>query len=113
MPVLTDRDQYGRLLLKGGGQMNEELLQDVSRALTHLVYRNSVVEDLHAAGAVLDDPTMKIINKEVNNRIYTLLKWYTSDSEEDRERVAQLVAFSSLFGKGTWDPAEMMDESDF
>ena len=43
----------------------------MSRALTHLVYRNTVVEDLHAEGVCLDDETMKIINKEVNNRIYT------------------------------------------
>lgn len=54
--------------------MDEELLQTISRALTHLVYRNTIVEDLHAEGTCLDDETMKIINKEVNNRIYTLLK---------------------------------------
>ena len=46
--------------------MDEELLQTVSRALTHLVYRNIVVEDLHAEGVCLDDETMKIINKEVD-----------------------------------------------
>lgn len=76
--------------------MNDEILQDVSRALTHLVFRNTIVEDLHAEGAVLDDNTMEIINKEVNNRIYTLLNWYTSNSEEERQLVTELVLFSSF-----------------
>ena len=92
--------------------MDEELLQTISRALTHLVYRNTIVEDLHAEGACLDDETMKIINKEVNNRIYTLLNWYFSESEEDREFAAQLVSFSSMFGSD-WDKAEMLEKEDF
>ena len=92
--------------------MDEELLQTLSRALTHLVYRNTIVEDLHAEGARLDDETMKIINKEVNNRIYTLLNWYFSENEEDRAFVAQLVSFSSMFGSN-WDKAEMLEKEDF
>ena len=92
--------------------MDEELLQILSRALTHLVYRNTVVEDLHAEGVCLDDETMKIINKEVNNRIYTLLNWYFSENEEDRNFVAQLVSFSSMFGSD-WDKAEMLEKEDF
>lgn len=93
--------------------MNEETLQDISRALTHLVYRNTIVEDLHAQGAILDDEAMKIINKEVNNRIYTLLKWYLSESEEDRKIVEGLVCFSSIYGRGTWDRAEELKYEDF
>ena len=92
--------------------MGEELLQTISKSLTHLVYRNTIVEDLHAEGASLDDETMKIINKEVNNRIYTLLNWYFSENEEDRDFVAQLVSFSSMFGSD-WDKAEMLEKKDF
>ena len=92
--------------------MGEELLQTISKSLTHLVYRNTIVEDLHAEGASLDDETMKIINKEVNNRIYTLLNWYFSENEEDRDFVAQLVSFSSMFGSD-WDKAEMLEKEDF
>ncbi len=55
---------------------------------------------------------MKIINKEVNNRINTLLNWYFSESEEDREFAAQLVSFSSMFGSD-WDKAEMLEKEDF
>ena len=50
------------LRFEGEFEMDEELLQTLSRALTHLVYRNTVVEDLHAEGVCLDDETMKIIN---------------------------------------------------
>ena len=45
-------------------KMNDDLLQAIAKSLTHLVYRNTIVEDLHAEGACLDDSTMKIINKE-------------------------------------------------
>lgn len=93
--------------------MDEERLQDVSRALTHLVFRNTIVEDLHADGAKLDDKTMKIINKEVNNRIYTLLKWYTSGSEIEKNLVKNLVEISTLFGKNIWDKAEQLEFSEF
>lgn len=65
--------------------MNDELLQMISKSLTHLIYRNTIVEDLHAEGACLNDETMKIINKEVNNRIYTLLNWYLSGDEKNRK----------------------------
>jgi len=94
-------------------QFEDESLQNLSRALTHLIFRNTVVEDLHAEGAVLNDETMKIINKEVNNRIYTLLKKYTSGTDEDRARITELVMFSSMFGKNTWDAAELLDLSKF
>lgn len=93
--------------------MKEEQLQNLSRALTHLVYRNTLVEDLHAMDAKLDDATMKLINKEVNNRIYTLLKWYTSENETEQKQVEDLVAFSSLYGKGSWDLAEELRLEDF
>lgn len=93
-------------------KMNEELLQAIARSLTHLVYRNTIVEDLHADGACLDDRTMKIINKEVNNRIYTLLKWYLSENEDDRNFVAQLVSFAAIYGSD-WDKAELLKKEDF
>ena len=39
--------------------MDEQTLQELSKALTHLVFRNGVVENLHADSACLDDVTMK------------------------------------------------------
>ena len=47
--------------------MDEELLQTLSRALTHLVYRNTVVEDLHAEGVCLDDETMKEVTRALHH----------------------------------------------
>ena len=93
--------------------MNEQMLQDLSRALTHPVYRNTAVEDLHMAGAVLDDKTMKIINKEVNNRIYTLLNWYLLGTDEERTQLEKLVNWAANFGRNSWDKAEMLDITKF
>ena len=47
--------------LKGDFKMDEELLQTISKSLTHLVYKNTIVEDLHAEGANLDDKTTPAI----------------------------------------------------
>ena len=53
--------------------MMEEKLQNTSRALTHLVFRNAIVEKLHSEGKCLDDETMKLFDKDINNRLYTYL----------------------------------------
>ena len=53
--------------------MDERTLQALSKALTHLIFRNGVVENLHADGACLDNETMEKLNKDINNRFYTLL----------------------------------------
>lgn len=53
--------------------MMEEKLQNTSRALTHLVFRNGIVGKLHSEGKCLDDETMKLLNKDINNRLYTYL----------------------------------------
>ncbi len=37
--------------------MMEEKLQNTSRAVTHLVFRNGIVEKLHSEGKCLDDET--------------------------------------------------------
>lgn len=88
-------------------------LEDLSRSLAHLVFRNSVVEDLHTKNAPLDDNAMKIINKDVHNRIFTLLNWYMSDKIEDRDRLADLVVACTTFGKHNWDNPNMLDITQF
>lgn len=45
--------------------MDERTLQVLSKALTHLIFRNGVVENLHADGACLDNETMKKFNMPV------------------------------------------------
>lgn len=88
-------------------QLTEEQLQELSKALTHLVYRHSAIEDYHAEQKPLDEDAMKTINKDVNNRIYTLLKLYTSDNEKDVTLAENLIKFNTLFGKN-WDKAEFI-----
>ncbi len=63
--------------------MDERTLQALSKALTHLIFRNGAVENLHADGACLDDETMKQLNIDVNNRFYTMLDIWFNGTEED------------------------------
>lgn len=67
--------------------MDERTLQALSKALTHLVFRNGIVENLHAAGANLDDETMKQLNMDINHRIYTVLNIWFNGTEEEVERL--------------------------
>lgn len=54
--------------------MSEEELQNISRALTHMLFRNvPLVEKIHAKRLVIDQELMKRLNIEINNRIYSLL----------------------------------------
>ena len=53
--------------------MNERTLQALSKALTLLIFRNSIIEDLHTDGTCLDDADMTKLNRDINNRFYTLL----------------------------------------
>ena len=55
--------------------MNEEILQNMSRALTHLVFRNGIVEKLHSEGRCLDNDTMKILNKDINNKVLSFIRY--------------------------------------
>lgn len=48
--------------------MDDQTLQALSKALTLLIFRNGAVENCAASEAILDDVTMKILNKDVNNR---------------------------------------------
>lgn len=64
--------------------MDERTLQALSKALTHLIFRNGVVENLHADGACLDNETMEKLNKDINNRFYTLLSiWFNGTDEKE------------------------------
>ena len=47
--------------------MDERTLQVLSKALTHLVFRNGMVENSHAEEAFLDDKTMKQLNIDINS----------------------------------------------
>lgn len=91
----------------------ERLLSDRSKdilpiALTHYLFRNGPVEDMHADGK-LSQNDMKILNKFMVNRIAGLLE--TIDKGEWL-KLELLFNFYSLFGKD-WDkPVPDTDEID-
>ncbi len=54
--------------------MSEDELQNLSRALTHMLFRNvPLVEEIHTKRLIIDQELMKRLNIEINNRIYSLL----------------------------------------
>ena len=86
--------------------LSEEQLQELSNVLTHLVFRNGVVEDLHSRQAPLTDETMRALNIDVNNRIYTILCLVHDHPDvcmrfaEDAKRIAPISYDAS------WNDAE-------
>ena len=89
--------------------MDERTLQALSKALTHLVFRNGVVENLHADSACLDDATMKKLNIDVNNRIYTVFDIWFNGTVEEVERLEYTLSFlAKYYGQG-WDRAVRID----
>ncbi|MBE6605983.1 MAG: hypothetical protein E7635_02975 [Ruminococcaceae bacterium] len=88
--------------------MDERTLQALSKAFTLLIFRNGAVENLHASDAALDDVTMKILNKDVNNRIYTVLSIWFNGAEEDVEKLERVLNFLAKFHGQDWDKAEFV-----
>lgn len=89
--------------------MDERTLQALSKALTLLVFRNGAVETLHANGACLDDDTMAILNRDVNNRIYTVLTVWLNGTAEDINRLERSMNFLAKFYGHNWDPAKTVN----
>lgn len=93
--------------------MKQEInLEKLALSLTHAVYRNSVIEDFHAEEAPLTDEVMRDINKDVYNRMYTLLKLLYSSRAEDKETLNKILAFNLMFGTD-WDKPEEYRLEDF
>ena len=89
--------------------MDERILQELSKALTLLVFRNGAVESLHAMGACLDDDTMEKLNRDVNNRIYTVLAVLFNGTDEDITRLERTMNFLARYYGHNWDPAGITD----
>ena len=89
--------------------MEESTLQMLSRALTHLVFRNGIVESLHAGNAALDDTVMEMLNRDVHNRLYTLLSIWFCGTDAELERLEQILDFSARFYGRSWDPATKLE----
>lgn len=89
--------------------MDERTLQALSKALTLLIFRNGTVENLHADGACLDDDTMAKLNRDVNNRIYTLLTVWFNGTDDEIDRLERSLNFLAKFYGQNWDYAKIVD----
>lgn len=88
----------------------EAEMQALSRGLTHLIFRNvQLVEEIHVKQMLIDDKIMKMLNIEINNRIYTLLSTWLYGTDEEQLELLQHIQFSSLHGRGTWDKARKVE----
>lgn len=91
---------------------DKDFVERLAKAITHIVYRNGIIENIHSnPDKNLYDSDMKLINKEVHNRIYTLLLTLFSD-----DRMANRIKRDCIFEPwpicawnfGTnWDKAEI------
>ncbi len=89
--------------------MDERTLQALSKALTHLIFRNGTVETLHAKGVCLDDETMKELNVDINNRLYTVLTiWFNGAEDEQLQLEHTLNFLAKYYGTG-WDHAKYIN----
>ena len=90
--------------------MKEEQLQDISRALTHMLFRNvPLVEEIHTKQLFIDQNMMKKLNIEINNRIYSMLYIWFYGSEDEIQMLLKHIEFSSMYGRGTWEPARKVE----
>lgn len=88
--------------------LKEDNIDIISIALTHYLFRNGPIEDMHSDGK-LSQENMKTLNKFMVNRIAGLLK--TMDNGEWL-KLELLLNFYSLFGRD-WDkPIPDTDEID-
>lgn len=107
-------DDLNKSLFKNLNQSSKERLLDknnfdtISIALTHYLFRNGPVEDMHSDGK-LSQEDMKTLNKFMVNRISGLLNTLNSG---EWLKLELLLNFYSLFGKD-WDkPVPDTDEID-
>lgn len=84
---------------------SNDYVRDVAKLLAIHGFRNSIIEEYHAEGK-LNDKEMMALNKDVHNRIYTLLlKLHRGEFE----RMSPLMS-EFYFGMGLdWDRAKQID----
>ena len=85
--------------------MGKENIDWIAKALTHYIFRNGPVEDMHADNKLTEDD-MKTLNKYMVNKIATLL-----DLVNDSEwlKIELMLNFMGLYGHD-WDKAEIDKE---
>ncbi len=88
--------------------LQEDNIDTISIALTHYLFRNGPVEDMHSDGE-LSQEDMKTLNKFMVNRIAGLL---TTMNKEEWLKLELLLNFYRLFGGNLDKPVADTDEID-
>ena len=88
--------------------LNKDNINTISIALTHYLFRNGPVEDMHSAGK-LSQEDMKSLNKFMVNRIAGLLKTINNG---EWLKLELLLNFYSVYGKSWDEPIPDTDEID-
>lgn len=89
-------------------QMDQWTIDQLAKAVTHYIFRNGPVEDMHAAGK-LTQADMKTLNQYMVNKLATLLSLHRSG---DYLKLVVLLSYFLHYGSD-WDPAQInMKEED-
>ena len=105
--------------LKGKNVSNEDIhdvvLKEMAKALSVAVYRNGMIENVHAGEGFgtkdfngIPDSCMKEINIDVCNKCYTMLKLLLSDDRLNVQRAAK-VLFLAHSSASDWNEP-LLDE---
>jgi len=81
--------------------LNEENIDMLSKAITHYIFRNGPVEDMHVDDK-LSENDMCTLNKYMVNKLATL---FSLAIDNDWLLIEEILAFHRLFGL-SWDKAE-------
>ena len=92
-----------------------EFIKITARSLAHLCYRNGYIEHLHGDKTKnLYDSDMKVLNKDIYNRIYTILLLfmgpieYTENEEIANNMIQHLIYNDWQINYGSnWDEPEI------
>jgi hypothetical protein len=81
--------------------LKRENIDSISKAITHFIFRNGPVEDIHANNQLSEDD-MKTLNKYMVNRIAGLL---TTIADNNWVQLELLLSYYKIYGS-QWDDAE-------
>ena len=106
----TDRE-IERMLKKGLFQ--DKVLQVLAKALTVSIYRNGAIEDVHSGmnGEYenfngIPNELMKIVNKDVCNKMYTMLTLLFADDNKSFSLAMKNLIWGGLMAT-SWDTPEI------
>ena len=70
-----------------------EELKDMALIMAVNCVRNTILEEYHSRGS-LSQEDMKILNKEVSNKLYTFLRYFYLEKSEKKEVFMELVGMA-------------------